>query len=101
MNAAADNGILTADVTNGLAPGVYRLASINSAANHQPGVFTTVIVGFRLADIGLVLVAIAQHGSLDDAVYVSCVVGCIRIVLILLRRVVHCSKIRRPGVGLD
>jgi len=52
LNAAAQNGVLTADVTNGLAAGAYRLASINSAANHQP-----------------VLVAIAQHGSLDDMVY--------------------------------
>jgi len=52
LNAAANNGILTADVTSGLAPGAYRLASINSAANHQP-----------------VLVAIAQHGTLDDMVY--------------------------------
>jgi len=52
LNAAANDGILTADVTKGLAPGAYRLASINSAANHQP-----------------VLVAIAQHGSLDDMVY--------------------------------
>jgi hypothetical protein len=52
LNAAATNGILTADVTKGLAPGVYRLASINTAANHQPA-----------------LVAVAQHGSLDDQVY--------------------------------
>lgn len=52
LNAAASNGILTADVTNGLPVGVYKLSSINTAANHQP-----------------VLVPIAQHGSLDDAVY--------------------------------
>jgi hypothetical protein len=54
LNAAATNGVLTADVTNGLAPGVYKVSSINTAANHQP-----------------VLVPIAQHGSLDDAVYFS------------------------------
>lgn len=54
LNAAAANGILTADVTAGLPAGFYKLSSINSAANHQP-----------------VLVPIAQHGSLDDAVYVS------------------------------
>lgn len=53
LNAPAQNGILTADVTAGLPAGVYKLSSINSAANHQP-----------------VLVPIAQHGSLDDAVYV-------------------------------
>ncbi|KAJ3563757.1 hypothetical protein NP233_g8735 [Leucocoprinus birnbaumii] len=54
LNAAAANGQLTADVTSGLPAGVYKLSSINSAANHQP-----------------VLVPIAQHGSLDDAVYFS------------------------------
>ncbi|TCD71450.1 hypothetical protein EIP91_010156 [Steccherinum ochraceum] len=52
LNDKAANGVLTADVTNGLPAGVYRLASINTAANHQP-----------------VLVAVAQHGSLDDMVY--------------------------------
>ncbi|TFK40906.1 hypothetical protein BDQ12DRAFT_696886 [Crucibulum laeve] len=54
LNAAAQGGVLTADVTAGLPAGFYKLSSINSAANHQP-----------------VLVPIAQHGSLDDAVYVS------------------------------
>jgi len=52
LNAAAVNGVLTADVTAGLPAGFYKLSSINTAANHQP-----------------VLVPIAQHGSLDDAVY--------------------------------
>lgn len=52
LNAAAQGGVLTADVTAGLPAGFYRLASINTASNHQPA-----------------LVAIAQHGSLDDAVY--------------------------------
>ena len=51
VNEKARNGTLSADVTGGLPKGVYRLASINSAANHQP-----------------VLVAIAQHGTLDDMV---------------------------------
>ena len=55
LNAAAVGGVLTADVTGGLSPGFYKLSSINSSANHQP-----------------VIVPIAQHGSLDDAVYVSC-----------------------------
>lgn len=54
LNARAQNGKLTADVTNGLPAGVYKLSSINAAANHQP-----------------VIVPIAQHGSLDDAIYVS------------------------------
>jgi hypothetical protein len=52
LNNAAVNGVLTADVSSGLPAGSYRIASINTAANHQP-----------------VLVPIAQHGSLDDAVY--------------------------------
>ncbi|KAF8203002.1 hypothetical protein BJ912DRAFT_871591 [Pholiota molesta] len=52
LNAAAQGGKLTADVTGGLAAGFYKLSSINSAANHQP-----------------VIVPIAQHGSLDDAIY--------------------------------
>ena len=52
INAAAVDGVVTADVDGGLSPGFYRIASINSAANHQP-----------------VLVAVAQHGGLDDMVY--------------------------------
>ncbi|KAF8637168.1 hypothetical protein AX17_003072 [Amanita inopinata Kibby_2008] len=52
LNDKAQNGFLTADVTNGLPAGVYKLSSINAAANHQP-----------------VIVPIAQHGSLDDVVY--------------------------------
>lgn len=52
VNSPQKNGVVSAIVNNGLPAGVYRLASINSAANHQP-----------------VLVAIAQHGSLDDMVY--------------------------------
>jgi len=50
LNAAGST--LTADVTNGLAEGFYRMMSINTAANHQP-----------------VLVAVAQHGSVDDGIY--------------------------------
>jgi len=45
-------GILTATVDKGLPAGTYRLASIIAAANHQP-----------------VIVAVAQRGTLDDAVY--------------------------------
>jgi hypothetical protein len=54
VNDAAVNGVLTVPVTAGLPAGFYKLSTINSAANHQP-----------------VLVAIAQHGDLDDTVYVS------------------------------
>lgn len=56
VNGKADaQGILAIDVDQGLPAGTYKLSSINAAANHQP-----------------VLVAVAQHGSLDDVVYVSC-----------------------------
>jgi hypothetical protein len=54
VNAAAQGGVLTETVTNGLPAGSYRLCSINTDANHMP-----------------CLVAVAQHGSLDDCVYVS------------------------------
>lgn len=49
LNDPAKNGVLSVEVAGGLPAGAYRVASINAAANHQP-----------------VLVAIAQHGSLDD-----------------------------------
>lgn len=52
VNTPAQNGAVTADVTNGVPAGAYRLCSINSSSNHQP-----------------VIVPIAQHGSLDDCVY--------------------------------
>jgi hypothetical protein len=52
LNAAAAGGKLTADVVNGLQPGAYKLSSINTASNHQPAI-----------------VPVAQHGSLDDAIY--------------------------------
>lgn len=53
VDGAAVNGAVSVTVTGGLPAGVYKLSSINSAANHQP-----------------VLVAIAQHGSCDDQIYV-------------------------------
>ncbi|KAI0027611.1 hypothetical protein K488DRAFT_60984, partial [Vararia minispora EC-137] len=54
VNTAAVNGVVSVNVAAGLPAGVYKLSSINSAANHQP-----------------VLAPVAQHGSLDDAIYVS------------------------------
>jgi len=54
LNAPAANGVLTAAVTNGLPEGVYRMGSINTAANHQPA-----------------LGPVAQHGTYDDTVYFS------------------------------
>jgi hypothetical protein len=54
VNTAADNeGNVLVNVTNGLPAGVYKLSSIISSANHAP-----------------VLVAVAQHGALDDQIYV-------------------------------
>jgi len=52
IDNAAVNGQLTANVTAGLSPGNYRLASINTDSNHAPA-----------------LPAVAQHGWLDDIVY--------------------------------
>ncbi|EIN08287.1 hypothetical protein PUNSTDRAFT_126386 [Punctularia strigosozonata HHB-11173 SS5] len=53
LNAPADaNGIISQVIDKGLPGGVYKISTINSAANHQPA-----------------LVSVAQHGSLDDAVY--------------------------------
>jgi len=53
VNTAADrDGNVSVNVTNGLPAGVYKLSSINTSANHAP-----------------VLVAVAQHGHLDDQVY--------------------------------
>ena len=48
----AVDGVLSGNVADGLPAGFYRMASYNTAANSQPA-----------------LVAIAQHGSLDDMVY--------------------------------
>lgn len=36
LNDPAVNGVLTAEVAGGLAPGIYRAATINTCANHQP-----------------------------------------------------------------
>jgi hypothetical protein len=54
VNGAAVNGVVSETVANGLPDGVYRVCSINTDANHMP-----------------CLVAVAQHGTLDDCVYVS------------------------------
>lgn len=54
VNGAAVNGVVSEPVTAGLPAGTYRLCSINTDANHAP-----------------CLVAVAQHGTLDDCVYVS------------------------------
>jgi hypothetical protein len=53
VNTAQVNGVVSVDVAAGVPAGNYRLASINTDANHVP-----------------VIVAVAQHGSLDDMVYV-------------------------------
>ncbi|KAK1234597.1 hypothetical protein PQX77_002198 [Marasmius sp. AFHP31] len=48
------NGFHGFNVTNGLPAGSYRLSSITTDANHHP-----------------IMVPLLQHGSIDDAVYVS------------------------------
>lgn len=52
LNDPAVNGVLSAAATGGLPAGVYRACTLNTGANHQP-----------------VLVAVAQHASLDDCTY--------------------------------
>lgn len=52
LNAMAVDSMLSATVKGGLPEGFYRMGSITTAANHQPA-----------------LVAVAQHGMLDDTVY--------------------------------
>lgn len=54
LNEVANNGVLTATVTNGLPAGVYRISSINAANNHQEAVGP-----------------VAQHGSFNDVVYIT------------------------------
>ncbi|KAI0005340.1 hypothetical protein BJV74DRAFT_955570 [Russula compacta] len=53
INTPADaQGNVAVDVTGGLPEGIYRISSIHTSANHVP-----------------VLVAVAQHGSVDDTAY--------------------------------
>ena len=59
LNGVAQGGVLTADVTNGLPVGVYRISCINSAGNHQE-----------------VLGPVAQRGSFNDAIYVRIYLTC-------------------------
>lgn len=50
LNDVGDgNGVLTANVTAGLAAGFYRVCTMNSASNHQP-----------------VIMPVAQRGPQDD-----------------------------------
>lgn len=57
LNGKADaKGQLYANVTGGLPEGTYKMSTIMSAMNHQP-----------------VLVAVAQHGTLDDQIYFTVV----------------------------
>jgi hypothetical protein len=66
-NKASGRGIITADVDKGLPAGIYKLSSINTAANHQP-----------------VLVPVAQHGALDDTIYVRYICTSFRLKLSLI-----------------
>ena len=53
-DAQNGQGEVIVPVAAGLAAGVYKMSTINSASTHQP-----------------VIVPVAQHGSLDDTVYVG------------------------------
>jgi hypothetical protein len=52
IDQGTTNGAITQAVTGGLPAGAYRICSITSSSNHQPA-----------------LVAVAQHGNIDDCVY--------------------------------
>lgn len=82
LNEKAENGVLSVDVTNGLPAGTYRLASIMSAENHQP-----------------VLVAVAQHGSLDDMIYVRVSHFLLLFVALTLCLTVH-GKLRQHFIAM-
>ncbi|KIK47907.1 hypothetical protein CY34DRAFT_798775 [Suillus luteus UH-Slu-Lm8-n1] len=57
LNSKADaKGQLHANITGGLPEGTYKMSTIVTAMNHQP-----------------VLVAVAQHGTLDDQIYFTVV----------------------------
>ncbi|KAJ7903201.1 hypothetical protein B0H13DRAFT_1621125, partial [Mycena leptocephala] len=59
VNDAQDaQGNVQVPVTGGVKPGVYRMCTIVSSATHQPAI-----------------VAIAQHGSLDDCIYFTATAG--------------------------
>jgi len=51
-DAADANGNVSVNVTAGVPPGTYRMATIQASSTHQP-----------------VLASVAQHGSMDDMVY--------------------------------
>ena len=67
VNGAAKGGILSVDVTDGLPAGIYKLTTINSAANHQP-----------------VLMPVAQHRSTEDSVFVRSRASIIYILMLIL-----------------
>ena len=64
LNAAAVNGVLTAVVTGGLAPGAYKCCSITTSANHVP-----------------VACPVAQHGSFEDCIRVNYIALCSHVFL--------------------
>jgi hypothetical protein len=81
--AANADGTVSVPVPSGLPKGVYKLSSINTAANHQP-----------------CLVAVAQHGSLDDQVYVSFEMSIDKPVLLLTDTLLPVHRDgRRQGSG--
>jgi hypothetical protein len=77
LNSKADaQGQLYANVTGGLPEGAYKMSTIITAMNHQP-----------------VLVAVAQHGAMDDQIYVSSALYVVSSCLTIL--LVHCRRRRK------
>ncbi|KAJ7264487.1 hypothetical protein B0H12DRAFT_1011853 [Mycena haematopus] len=72
-DAQDGDGNVAVPVTGGVPPGAYRMCTIVSSATHQPAI-----------------VPVAQHGSLDDCIYVS-------FLLLLFCCVVADGRIRRSS----
>jgi hypothetical protein len=70
INTAAVNGVLSVLVTGGVKRGPHRMCTINSSANHQPVRAFLPRHSFLIWSLQ-VIVPVAQHGSLDDCIYVS------------------------------
>lgn len=54
VNDPGTNGVLSVNVASGLPAGVYRISSVNAAANHQEA-----------------MGPVAQRGSFNDAIYIT------------------------------
>ena len=76
INTAAVNGVLSVDVTAGLPEGVYRFCTVR--LDDSVGVLCILTLCYQMntsANHTPALVAIAQHGTLDDCIYATAVAG--------------------------